>query len=61
MNDHPVRILIVKVHSQANAGDQAIVLGQIQLLKKIVPAARLRHPGTDRGEVPVIFKGSGLI
>jgi colanic acid/amylovoran biosynthesis protein len=46
------RILIVNVHSQANAGDFAIVLGQLQLLKKIFPAAILtitsRTPELDR-------------
>jgi colanic acid/amylovoran biosynthesis protein len=48
----PTRILIVNAHSQANAGDYAIVLGQLQLLNKIFPAARLtitsRTPELDR-------------
>ncbi len=52
MNDRTPHILIVNVHSQANAGDHAIVLGQLQLLKKIFPAARLvvssRTPRLDR-------------
>jgi colanic acid/amylovoran biosynthesis protein len=47
-----IRILIVNGHSQANAGDHAIVLGQLQLLKKKFPAARItitsRTPGLDR-------------
>ena len=51
-NDSPLNILIVNAHSQANAGDQAIVLGQLQLLKKMFPAARLtvtsRTPRLDR-------------
>lgn len=46
------RVLIVNVHSQANAGDFAIVLGQLQLLKKMSPAAILtstsRTPELDR-------------
>jgi colanic acid/amylovoran biosynthesis protein len=46
------RVLIVNVHSQANAGDFAIVLGQLQLLKKMFPAAILtitsRTPELDR-------------
>lgn len=46
------RVLIVNVHSRANAGDQAIVLGQLQLLKKICPAAVVtitsRTPELDR-------------
>jgi colanic acid/amylovoran biosynthesis protein len=33
------RLLIVNAHSQANAGDRAIVLGQLRLLKKMFPAA----------------------
>jgi colanic acid/amylovoran biosynthesis protein len=52
INDRPLNILIVNAHSQSNAGDHAIVLGQLQLLKKIVPAARLaitsRTPKLDR-------------
>jgi colanic acid/amylovoran biosynthesis protein len=55
MNENPdigKRILIVNVHSQANAGDQAIVLGQLQLLKKLFPAANVtstsRTPELDR-------------
>lgn len=59
MNDHPVRILIVKVHSQANAGDQAIVLGQIQLLKKIVPAARLRPREPIEAKFRLFLKEAG--
>jgi colanic acid/amylovoran biosynthesis protein len=51
-NRCPRSILIVNAHSQANAGDYAIVLGQLQLLEKIVPAARLtitsRTPRLDR-------------
>jgi colanic acid/amylovoran biosynthesis protein len=35
------RILIVNAHSQANAGDFAIVLGQLQLLNKLLPDARV--------------------
>ncbi len=46
------RILVVNAHSQANAGDAAIVLGQLQLLTKLFPDARLtitsRTPGSDR-------------
>ncbi|MFH2107293.1 MAG: polysaccharide pyruvyl transferase family protein [Chrysiogenia bacterium] len=46
------RILIVNAHSQANAGDQAIVLGQLQLLEKMFPAANVtitsRTPELDR-------------
>ncbi len=47
-----LRVLIVNAHSQANAGDFAIVLGQLQLLKKIFPNACLaitsRTPELDR-------------
>ncbi|MCJ7523929.1 MAG: polysaccharide pyruvyl transferase family protein [Candidatus Aminicenantes bacterium] len=46
------RILIVNVHSQANAGDYAILIGQLQLLKKMFPAAMVtitsRTPELDR-------------
>lgn len=35
------RILIVNGHSQANAGDQAIILMPLQLLKKVFPGARV--------------------
>jgi colanic acid/amylovoran biosynthesis protein len=46
------RILIVNAHSQANAGDQAIVLGQLRLLKNLFPAAKVaitsRTPALDR-------------
>jgi colanic acid/amylovoran biosynthesis protein len=46
------RILIVNAHSQANAGDHAIALGQLQLLAKLVPGAFLtitsRTPNMDR-------------
>lgn len=48
----PRRILIVNAHSQTNVGDYAIVLGQLRLLEKIAPAARLtitsRTPSLDR-------------
>ena len=46
------RILIANAHSRANAGDQAIVLGQIRLLNQAFPGARLtitsRTAGLDR-------------
>jgi colanic acid/amylovoran biosynthesis protein len=46
------RILIVNGHSRVNAGDHAIVLGQLQLLAKLFPAAHLtvstRTPRLDR-------------
>lgn len=46
------QVLIVNSHSQANAGDQAIVRAQLQLLKAHFPHARLvitsRTPGSDR-------------
>ena len=41
MSQNELRILIVNAHSQANAGDHAIVLGQLQLLEKIIPDARV--------------------
>jgi len=41
MSQNGLRILIVNAHSQANAGDHAIVLGQLQLLEKIMPNARV--------------------
>jgi colanic acid/amylovoran biosynthesis protein len=50
--DNGKRILIVNAHSQANAGDFAIMLGQIRLLKKLFPGTRLtvtsRTPRLDR-------------
>jgi colanic acid/amylovoran biosynthesis protein len=46
------RILIVNTHSLANAGDQAIVLGQLRLLREVYPDARVtitsRTSGPDR-------------
>lgn len=52
LTDIMPRILIVNVHSQANAGDHAILLGQLQLLKKMSPAAIVtitsRTPELDR-------------
>lgn len=52
MNIGTPRILIANAHSQANAGDQAIVLGQIRLLNQAFPGARLtitsRTAGLDR-------------
>jgi len=46
------RILIVNSHSRVNAGDHAIMLGQLQLLAKLFPTARLtvssRTPRLDR-------------
>jgi len=41
MNASRPRFLIINSHTQANAGDQAIVLGQIRLLKDMLPGARL--------------------
>lgn len=52
MKDSMSRILIVNAHSQANAGDFAIVLAQLVLLKKHFPKAHLtitsRTPELDR-------------
>lgn len=53
MSDHGIsRILIVNAHSQANAGDFAIAAGQLRLLRRVSPIARLtvtsRTPELDR-------------
>lgn len=52
MKANKLRILIVNVHSQANSGDWAILLGQIRLVRKLSPDAEIsitsRTPRKDR-------------
>ncbi len=55
MKTNKLRILIVNVHSQANSGDWAILLGQIRLIRRLNPDAEISITSrTSRKDRPLL-------